>query len=152
MGSHDAIDGVASAASPRISDRKRELGRWPRAVDHERAGGVLYNIVSSTVLGLFRFRFRARVFILLVLQSIWTSAGFGLAAPADRNQEFCSSRVWDRMDFLLQLCPMVVLNPGNVAGNDRMLGDVNRMRGELFFRITTLGIGSGARWVRFFLG
>src|SRR5205807_10466545 len=67
MGYLDACDALPSTPESTVSDRKSESRRRTRAASHGRAGRILYDPFAASVVGLFRSRFRAGLFVVFVL-------------------------------------------------------------------------------------
>src|SRR5437763_13902367 len=74
MGYLDACDALPSTPESTVSDRKSESRRRTRAASHERAGRLLYDPFSSSVVGLFRSRFERG------FSFYWCTKAFGLLA------------------------------------------------------------------------
>ena len=95
------------------------------AVD-EYSRRVLHDVFQAPTLGIFHIRFRTRLLVLLVLQSIRPHSGDGVAAATTGNQTNKHHMSWHRLDLFLQFHPVVVFDTGDVAGDACLLGDNDR--------------------------
>src|SRR5438552_19082743 len=132
MGHLDARDALASTAEATVSDGKSQSRRWTRATSYERAGRLLYDPFSSSVVGLFRFRFRAWVFVLLVHEGFRITASGCVGAATNRRPELLARDFRRDLGTIFQLRAMVVFVARHASRNDHHLGDLPGMRSEFF--------------------
>ncbi len=138
VGRLDAFDSRPGAAHPAFSDREFQSRRGPCPPPDECAGSVLHDAFSAATLGLFPFRFRTRVFLLLVREDFRIASGGSLDVATVGNSEPWNCGLGCSLDFLFQLHAMVVLIACHAAGNGCELGDVPWLRAGLFARNETL--------------
>src|SRR5947208_894145 len=143
MGHLDARDALASTPESTVSDRKSQSRRWTRATSYERAGRLLYDPFSSSVVGLFRFRFRAWIFVLLVHEGFRITASGCVGTATNRRPELLARDFRRDLGTIFQLRAMVVFVARHASRNDHHLGDLPGMRGVFFQRSTSRKIGAG---------
>jgi len=144
MGHLDARDALASTPDSTVSDRKSQSRRRTRAASHERSGRLLHDIFPSAVVGLFRFRFRTWIFVLLVHEGFRITASGCVGTATNRRPELLARDFRRDLGTIFQLRAMVVFVARHASRNDHHLGDLPGMRGVFFQRSTSRKIGAGA--------
>ena len=132
MGCLDAISAFASSSKTRLSDR--EFQSWCRSIGSvdECAGGVLHDVFSSAVFWLFCFRFRARIFVLLVREIFRLTGGGRLGPAANRSAQSSLGDLWCGLGSIFELRSVVVLVANHAAGNDGELVRLSWLRHQFF--------------------
>ncbi len=150
MGHLDARDALASTPESTVSDRKSQSRRWTRATSHERSGRLLHDIFPSAVVGLFRFRFRTWIFVLLVHEGFRIIARGCVGAATDRRAKLRAGDFRRDLGTIFQLRAMVVFVARYASRNDHHLGDLPGNAQCVFSKID-IAENWGWRWqVSFF--
>src|SRR5437773_5969090 len=87
MGHLDARDALTMTPDSTVYHRKSQSRRRTRAASHERSGRLLHDIFPSAVVGLFRFRFRTWIFVLLVHEGFRITASGCVGTATNRRPE-----------------------------------------------------------------
>src|SRR5205814_4550086 len=118
MGHLDARDALASTPDSTVSDRKSQSRRRTRAASDERSGRILHDIFPSAVVGLFRFRFRTWIFVLLVHEGFRITASCCVGTATNRRPELLARDFRRDLGTIFQLRAMVVFVVRYASRND----------------------------------